>query len=594
MVGLLCGSALGVLGTLAAPGTARAESFEIGDGWEVKTLLDLSVGAAMRTRNPDSSLISRGNGGVGDGTTTDDGNKNYKAGDLYSGIGKALGEVELSKNGIGVFARGKAWYDAVTERKGVPFGSSANGYVAGARLNDDDFYSLSKFKGVELLDAYAFGGFDLGTDTNVAVKAGNHVVNWGESLFVSGINQYNIIDASAARRPGAQIKEILLPLPQVSANIGFGGGFSAEAFYQFAWKSSVFEGCGTYWGPSDTLNCSDLGANLTSAPYGDRAGYYGIPQLGGLNNRMSNAGKDEARNSGQFGAALRYFSSDLGTDFGAYYAQYHQRNPIFSLVKSPTTIARSLYGVPGRYSQYFEDFSAEDIKVVGLSASTAIAGWSVGGEISRAFGVPAQINTSDLVSGLVSGVGPMAHLARLPNGSVIRGYDRKDKTQIQLSTIKSFPNVAGADSLSFLGEVAFQHWSGIGDPNSSTRYGRSPLYSRAATNTSPCGTSVADYCAAEGYATSNSWGLRTQFALNYTDVFAGVNLVPRLSIAWDVSGYSPDGTFIQDRVNVGFGVRANLLQQYYADINYSVYNHKAKYDAQRDRDFVSLVVGMTF
>jgi len=593
-IGLLCCSALGVLGTLGVPEPARAESYDLGGGWEAKTLLDLSVGAAMRVRNPDPALISRGNGGTGDGTTTDDGNLNYKRGDLYSGLGKAIGEVQVSKDGFGVFARAKAWYDAVADRDGVPFGHSANGYRSGARLNDDDFYSLSKFKGVALLDAYAFGDVAVGSDTNVGVKVGNHVVNWGESLFISGINQYNIIDASAARRPGAQVKEILLPVPQVSVNVGLGGGFSAEAFYQFAWKRSIFEGCGTYWGPSDILNCSDVGANLTPAPNGDRLGFSGLPALGGLNARMSNAGEDTPRDGGQFGFAGRYFASGIGTDFGAYYTQYHARTPAFSLKKAPTTIPGSLYRLPTSQAQYFEDYSAEDIKVVGLSAATEIGGWSVGGEISRAYDVPVQINTSDLVSGLVSGAGPLAHLRSLPTGSVIRGYDRKDKTQLQLSTIKSFSNVLGADAFRILGEVAFQHWDGIGDPNTSVRYGRSPLYGRARSATAPCGTTVASYCAPDGFATSNSWGVRTQFALAFTDVFAGVNLTPRVSVAWDVDGVSPDGTFVEDRVNVGFGIRADLLQRYYADLTYSTYNHKAKFDPQRDRDFVALVVGMTF
>ena len=592
--GLLLGSALGVAGTLALAGPAHAESFELGGGWEAKTLIDLSFGTALRTRNPDPLLVARGNGGRGDGTTVDDGDLNYKAGDFYSAIGKVLGEVQVAKDGFGAFVRGKAWYDAIPEHNGVDFGHSANGYRPGATLNDSDFYPLSKFKGAALLDAYVFGGFDLPGERTVSFKAGNHVVNWGESLFISGVNQYNIVDGSAARRPGAQIKEILLPVPQVSVNVGLGGGFSAEAFYQLAWRHSTFEGCGTFWGTTDMLNCSDVGTNMVPAPNGDRLGYSGLPALRGLNGRISNAGRDKPSNGGQFGLAGRYFASAIGTDFGVYYAQYHARTPIFSLKRSPSTIRGSLYSLPTSPAQYFEDFSAERIKVYGASAATEIGGWSVGAEVSLSKDVPVQINTSDLAGGVVSGVGPLAYLKGLPLGSVIRGYDRKDKTQIQLSTIKTFANVAGAETFRFLGEVAFQHWNGIGDPNTSTRYGRSTLYGRAASATSACGTTMADYCAPDGFATSNSWGLRTQLSLTYPDVFAGVNLTPRLSIAWDVDGVSPDGTFVKDRVNVGFGVRADLLQRYYADLTYSTYNHKAKYDPQRDRDFVALVVGMTF
>lgn len=587
--GLLLGAGLGLLG---GGGHARAESFTLGDGWEGRVGLDLSMGAAMRTRSPDKNLIARGNGGVADGTTTDDGDRNYKRGDFYSALGKAVGEFELKKDGYGVFLRGKAWYDAVGERGDVLTGHSANGYRRNASLDDSDFYDLSKFKGVELLDAYAFANVNV-TDSNaISIKAGNHVVNWGEGLFVPGVSQYNIVDGAAARRPGAQVKEILLPVPQVSFNAGLAEGLSLEGFYQLAWKHSVFEGCGTFWGPSDVLNCSNGVVAQTPAPYSDEAGFTGIRQLGGLTAQLGNAGTIKPRNSGQFGLAARYFASDLGADFGLYYAQYHARMPIYSLKKTATP--RSIYGLAGRHTQYFHDYSAEDIKVYGLSASTVIGGWSVGGEISHSRDVPVQLNTSDMNAGL-TGAGPLASRYRgLAAGAVARGYDLKNKTQFQISTIKSFPNVMGAESLSLVGEAAFQHWSGIGDSETSVRYGRSPLYGRAATATSACATTATNYCDSKGYATSNSWGLRARVGLNYADVFAGVNLSPYMSVAWDVTGYSPDGTFIQDRVNVGLGVRADLLQKYYADLTFSTYNHKAKYDPQRDRDFVALVIGATF
>lgn len=587
----LCCTALGVLGTLAAPRPVSAETFDLGGGWELATSLDVSLGMSMRTRDPDKAMYSQGNGGTGPGTTTDDGNINYERGDLTSLIGKALGEVNISTNGFGVLVRGKTWYDYVTERKSVPHGSSANGYAANTRLDDSDFYPLAKFKGAKILDAYAYGDIDLGTQSNLGVKVGNHVVSWGEALFIGGgVNSYNIADGAAARRPGSQLKEILLPTPQASINLGLGDGLSLEAFYQLAWVHNSFEGCGTFWGGTDVLNCSNNGVTFAPAFASDYAGYKGISAYGGLNTLVSNAGTREAKNGGQFGFATRYFSDALGTDFGAYYSQYHAKSPIFSL-KRARSATGSLYAL--RPMQYYEDFSAENIRVAGLSASTNLGGWSVGGEVSKSFGVPVQINTSDLVNGLVSGIGPLAYLNKLGLGSDVPGYDRKNKIQAQISTIKTFPNMLGGEVLRLLGEVAFQHWSGIGDPNTDVRYGRSPLYGFAGTSTAACGTST-KYCENKGYATSNSWGVRLATSVTYNDVFAGVNLTPRISVAWDVDGVSPDGTFNEDRVNVGFGVRADLLERYYADLSFSTYNHGAKYDAQRDHDFVALVVGATF
>ena len=108
LAGLLCTTALGLAGGLSVPGSAGAGSLDLGDGWTATTLIDLSAGAAMRTRNPDPNLVARGNGGIADGTTTDDGDLNFKRGDLTSAIGKVLGEVDVSRDGLGVFLRGKA------------------------------------------------------------------------------------------------------------------------------------------------------------------------------------------------------------------------------------------------------------------------------------------------------------------------------------------------------------------------------------------------------------------------------------------------------------------------------------------------------
>ncbi len=574
-------------------GEAFAGDFDLGGGIEGRWGLDLSVGAAVRTEAPSKNFISIGNGGRADGATIDDGNLNYGQWDVYSLLGKAIGEVKLQRDNIGVFGRGKAWYDYVGENINVPHGHSANGYSNNDRLDDSDFQRKSKFHGVELLDAYAFGNWDLNDEGNwLSVKAGNHVVNWGESLFTPGISSYNAVDASAARRPGAQVKEILNPVPQVSAALGVTDELSVESFYQFAWTPTTIEGCGTLRGPSDVLNCSDTGAVFAPSGFSDQDAEMGMAALGGLNSYMSNAGTQRPGDQGQFGVAARYYSSELGTEFGVYHAQYHQRAPSFSLKREATTIANSLYAL--RPSQYFEDYSAENIRIFGASASTNLFGWSVFGEYSFHKGVPVQINTTDLVSGMVNGVGPMAHLNSLPLGSIVHGYDRKDKHQLQIATIKSFPNVLGAESAGVLGELVYQHWAGIGNPYTSTRYGRSPGFGMAESSSNACGTSMGDYCEAEGYATSDALGLRLNLSLKYENVFAGVNLTPSIFYSRDIHGISPDGSFQEGRQNIALKLRADMDKTYYAEMTYSNYSNDAKYDTESDRDFVSLVVGMTF
>ena len=93
----------------------------------------------------------------------------------------------------------------------------------------------------ELLDAFVFGGFDLG-DTRLNVRAGRHSVLWGESLFY-GMN--GIAGAMAPvdvvklmSVPGTQFKEAIRPVPQISAQWQFNSNLSLGAFYQFRWEEN--------------------------------------------------------------------------------------------------------------------------------------------------------------------------------------------------------------------------------------------------------------------------------------------------------------------------------------------------------------------
>ena len=185
----------------------------------------------------------------------------------------------------------------------------------------------------------------------------------------------------------------------------------------------------------------------------------------------------------------------------------------------------------------------------------------------------------------------------MPAGSLLHGSDLKNKAQLQVSTVKILSQVAGAETLTLVGEVAYQRWSGIGDPNTSTRYGRASVYGLGQTSSIPCaatGNPNADYCENKGFYTSTAWGYRVQAELSYPNVAAGVNLKPRLFWSQDVKGHSADSLFVEDRQILGLGARAEYNNQYFADISYTRYNRSAKYDVFHDRDNFSMVVGVNF
>jgi len=252
------------------------------------------------------------------------------------------------------------------------------------------------------------------------------------------------------------------------------------------------------------------------------------------------------------------------------------------------------------------DYSGENVKTMGVSAATELGGFSVFGELSRTRDIPVQINAIDMLVGTALGIGPQAHWAAIardpskPTGYVLHGYDRKDKTQLQMSFIRAIPQVLGADSLTLLGEVAGQKWSGIGNPANSTRYVRGFGYNFGPTTAlgGTCGPAGiqpnASYCENEGYATKSAWGYRLSAELLFPNAIAGVNLKPRLFFSHDVKGYAADNLFVEDRQTRSIGLRADYNNRYYADISYTGYNKSAKYDQFHDRDFMSFVIGANF
>ncbi|MGH8518538.1 MAG: DUF1302 domain-containing protein, partial [Panacagrimonas sp.] len=239
----------------AAP--ASAVEFSLGD-WNGNLNTTLSLGSSWRAEGADSQLVHPGDGlrvGIDNGrggSISDGGNLNYEKGDRFSTIAKFVTDLSVSRNGVGGLVRLKGWTDDALENRDVRFGNQASGYKQGEPLSDGGFENLQKFSGVELLDAYVYGNVSI-AGRPLQLRAGRQVLNWGESLFVPGINQINAIDVPALRRAGTEIKEALLPAGMVSANLGLGHGLSFEAFYQFEWENTPIDGCGSYWSVTEAI-----------------------------------------------------------------------------------------------------------------------------------------------------------------------------------------------------------------------------------------------------------------------------------------------------------------------------------------------------
>jgi len=110
----------------------------------------------------------------------------------------------------------------------------------------------------------------------------------------------------------------------------------------------------------------------------------------------------------------------------------------------------------------------------------------------------------------------------------------------------------------------------------------------------PAAATNAANCTLDGYFTSNAWGLRTMFELEYPELIPGVVVKPRVFLSKDVKGWSADSNFSQGRYVIAPGVKLDYAKRFTLDLSYTKFNSNARFDSFHDRDFAALVLGASF
>lgn len=310
-----------LVAAILAPGFAHAVDFAAG-GWNGSFDTTLSFGQSWREQARDPRLIGTADGGTGRSPNIDDGDLNYTKGRVSSAY-KVVAELSLDHDNFGLFVRGSLLYDDLVEDSKTdrtPISEEGKD-IAGSYLR--------------LLDAFVYGRWDLGGH-ELDIRAGNQVVNWGESTFIQGgINAaINHFDVAALRVPGSELREAYLPQEMLKISFGVTENLTAEAIGLFDWDPTQPEPVGTYFSGNDFVPRGGENVFLGFGTFSDQGTDF--TSLGGpfIENfqAVSRGPTTLPSDSGQYGVSLRWFMPDFaqGTELGFYYVNYHSKLPVIS------------------------------------------------------------------------------------------------------------------------------------------------------------------------------------------------------------------------------------------------------------------------
>ncbi|MRV72097.1 DUF1302 family protein [Duganella sp. FT92W] len=468
-----------------APAMA-APTINLGDEATLDFNATINYGVAMRTKSPGAALVNGPIGAAGLPSTinADDGDRNFKRHSLTENRISALLEGDLKYRNLGLFARASMFYDNVYNRRNdnnvpstVNHAGDPQSFTEGAR----DYAG----RRARMLDVYAYGAFTPG-DTKLNLRAGQQVVQWGEALYFPNIAGAQApADATKSNVAGAEVKDILLPTGQVSAQWAITPSFSAMAYYQYKYKPTEVSPAGTYFSYADMIG---PGADRIYTMANPLLANPATAALPGLPMMLAALRGPDIRPSdrGQFGVGVR-FRPEAGTELGLYYLRYHDKNPTVQMNFGFATLYPGLpqAGIPAITSaalppafqflpttyqvKYFDG-----IHLAGATFSTQVAGISLAGELSRRSGAPVLVNTP---------AGPTS--------------SRSTSWQGQISAIKAMEKTPLADSMILVAEVGMHRVSSV---DALTIAGAQ--YSQLA-------------------ATRSSWGYVVGPTLSYQNVFGG-------------------------------------------------------------------------
>jgi len=411
-----------------------------------------------------------------------------------------------------------------------------------------------------VLDAFIFGGWRLDNGMKLTTRLGRHALQYGESLFFgdNGIARAQgpiDIDKLLAS-PNAQFKEIIRPVPQLSAQLQVTPEVTLGGYVQFRWEEDRLAPAGSYFSTSNIPWGSHQPEFINIPPPAPIAGSY-----------VLTPGADQKpRNSGQFGLQLKWRLDE--TDLGLYVARYHDKGGQLYGNLNPAA-APSLFGtLPGVWFFKFP----EDVKTVGISATRSMGDFNFAVEGSLRDNMPLW-STNMLYPGALGAPQPRHATGRTAH--------------LNLSTLATFGPSFIARESSLIAELAWNRVLSKDDPDHTLDEGR----------------------------TRDATALQLIFTPTYRQAIAGLDLSVPVGLRYVLDGQSAvtGGSWgSKGTGNATVGVEGNYLGVWQFALNYTHYIGKAvpfvdytplltggnaiygKGNPLADRDFLALSLRRTF
>lgn len=558
----------------------------------------LSYGLAVRTTGLDPQLLGQRNAlanGIGNtnvpGRNQDDGNLNYRSGDVFSQVVKGFGALTLKRDNLRATLRLHAWHDIALANTSVPWGNTTNGFAAGSSLSDAGAGHRAEFSGISVGAANVTASFTpMGVPTDII--AGYQNIGWrGAGMAPSALAVLDPVDTIAARRPGAFPEDALVPVPALRMRLKPSQSVAVDAFAQTAFRPTQLPLCGTFFAAGDfgPDGCDRI---LVAQPAAAAATRSDPLLLANGNFILSDT--HWPGGGGQFGVSMRWTPAPK-TEIGVAFARYDSRTPALSITKS--TIPGALPFAPGDpRNAVFHFVYPTGIRALSVDARTEAGGGTVFGAVTltpnQVFRYPGaemvQLFTSPIAAANLFRAQERATAA----GGTFDAYDRHRTTDLQFGGILPLKDWLGASNVTLRAEANVALVHGLPDPNV-LRYARAEVFGNGPIGgTCPAGTSAIT-CSNNGYVTPSAWNFLLRATGSYPQALGSFTLRPTLTYQQDVHGYSNDGAIREGRrlltVGVDF-VRANLV------LNATVVHNigRSTYDNTSDRNFVAFSGSMRF